>query len=126
MGPKSATKINTKILCSDYRAFKKWPFSSVFSIHFWRRGRDSNFRFRARGPTVLRLSGRSGLYDSSLEGDGFEPSVSREGGLRFEAASLSSLTVSILPNTAHPFLSGGRRPRRRQWAPTMTGRAPPA
>jgi hypothetical protein len=38
---------------------------------------DSNFRFRARGPTVLRLSGRSGLYDSSPEEGGFSRSHAR-------------------------------------------------
>src|SRR5580704_4504461 len=63
---------------------------------------DSNFRFRARGPTVLRLSGRSGLYDSSLEGDGFEIPVPGHGELCRRAIPPSSPDPPVRKQDASP------------------------
>ena len=63
---------------------------------------DSNFRFRARGPTVLRLSGRSGLYDSSLEGDGFEFPVPGHGELCRRAIPPSSPDSPVRKQDASP------------------------
>src|SRR5271163_2607326 len=56
-GPAQVVRLGHRALHRLYAATK---------LPFPRRPPHSFFRFRARGPTVLRLSGRSGLYDSSL------------------------------------------------------------